>query len=81
MGPYFTMENRIAEIMTTGEVKRSYRIQGLHQKALRGKYTKKGKFLESELINDAKAIGVGIKTAESYADSVISMLKRAGHLK
>lgn len=76
-----TMAIGIAEIMTAGEVKRNMRIQGLHQKALRGKYTHGGLFERMELINDAKAIGVGKKTAESYADSVISMLKRAGHLK
>ena len=75
------MENRIAKIMTTGEVKRNYRIQGLYQKAIRKKYTKNGKFSQIELINDAKAIGVSKKTAESYAESVVSMLKRAGHLR
>ena len=67
--------------MTTGEVKRNGRIQGLYQKAIRGKYTKNGSFSETELISDAKCIGVGIKTAENYASTVISMLQRAGHLK
>lgn len=81
MGSYFTMEGRDAKTLTTGEVKRGLRINGLHQKALWGKYTKNGKFSRIELINDAKAIGVGVGTAESYADSVISRLKKGGHLK
>ena len=81
MGSYFTMEDRDAEIMSTAELKRSYRIQGLHQKALNGKYTHAGKFVLIELINDAKAIGVGNKTAESYADTVVKKLQKAGHLK
>ena len=67
--------------MTTGEIKRNGRIQSLYQKAIRKKYTKNGKFSQIQLIADAKCIGVGEKTAESYADTVISMLKKAGHLK
>ena len=67
--------------MTTGEVKRNGRIQGLYQKALGGKYTKNGKFYEANLIADAKCIGVGKRTAESYANCVISMLQKAGHLE
>lgn len=67
--------------MTTGEIKRNGRIQSLYQKALKGKYTDNGKFSETNLIADAKCIGVGERTAESYADTVISMLQKAGHLK
>lgn len=62
-------------------LKKGMRINSLYQKALRRKYTHGGKFSLIELINDAKAIGVSNKTAESYADAVVKRLKKAGHLK
>jgi len=52
----------------------------LHQRALAGKYTKDGKFSEVQLIEDAKRIGVRQNTAEDYARSVITRLKKGGHL-
>ena len=62
-------------------LKRDMRIQSLYQKALKGKYTKDGKFRYDKLVEDAKMIGVAISTAHSYADSVVARLTKAGHLK
>ena len=60
--------------------KRNSRITMLHQRALNGKYTADGKFSMTHLINDAKCIGVSEKTAEDYAESVITRLQKGGHL-
>ena len=60
--------------------KRNSRIMMLHQRALKGKYTADGKFSMTQLINDAKVIGVSMKTAEDYAEAVVGRLVKGGHL-
>ena len=63
------------------DFKREGRILMLYQRALRKKYTQGGRFSETQLYNDAIAIGVGKTTAQSYTDAVITKLKQAGHLQ
>ena len=67
--------------MTTNGLKRDMRIKSLHQQALKGKYTHGGKFSMTELFNDALAMGVHPRTAQSYANAVVERLKKGGHLK
>ena len=67
--------------MAAAADKRAGRIDTLYQRALSGKYSKFGLFSFTELVGDAMAIGVGRKTAESYADAVINRLKKQKLLK
>jgi len=60
--------------------KKDGRIDTLYKRAINGKYTKEGKFLLSELIQDGVRIGVTKATAGRYADEVIKRLQKRGHL-
>jgi len=60
--------------------KRNGRLSALYDKALKGKYTKEGKFSWILLYNDAKLIGVSKTTAEDYADRVVERLQKGGYL-
>ena len=62
------------------ELKRNGRINALCKKAEAGKFTSKGKFVANLLVAEAMQIGVSKSTAESYADVVISRLKKTGKI-
>ena len=62
------------------ELKRNGRITILYQKADKGEFTKNGKFGYVLLVAEAMKIGISKSTAESYADVVISRLKKTGKI-
>jgi len=63
------------------DFKRDQRILVLYNRSLRKKFTHGGTFSETELFNDALAMGVTTTTAQSYADAVIIKLKKGKYLR
>jgi len=63
------------------EQKRSTRINSLYNKADNGNFTVKGKLNYLLIVAAAMGIGVSKPTAESYADTVISRLKKTGRIR
>jgi len=61
--------------------KRNNRINMLHQRALNRKFNDDEMFRYDLVVASAMTMGVSKQTAESYADVVVTRLKKAGHLK
>jgi hypothetical protein len=64
-----------------GDEKRQTRIDGLHQKALAGKFNSGGNLDYTKIIEAAVTMSVSKQTAKSYADAVVERLVKGGHVK
>lgn len=73
------MEGEIQKLKS--DEKRNNRINMLHQRALKGKYTWSGQFHYDAMVNDAMSMGISEPTARSYADAIVIRLKKGKHMK